>query len=295
VPITSVTPAGARARLHLAALRLIARSGHVRRGATLIRPFFRRDDSAMVTFPGGGKLLVSLSDAHWARVPAGLEYEAAVERMLSSALARPDTYLVDCGANIGYWSSYFASSTTVVAIEPNPDLFATLQHHATLNGFEALRSAIWSATGELVEFTWNPDAHEAGGLTAGGLSAGLAADGSRVAQVATTTLDDVHRAHARGRTAVVKLDVEGVELAAVDGGTETLTDGLLVYEDHGSDRTHATTSGLLERGFAIRWPHDDGTYQPIDDVARLGPLKVRERSGYNLVAFRPASSWGELF
>lgn len=289
MPITSVTPAGARARLHVALLRLIAKSGHVRRGATLIRPFFPKGDSALVTFPGGGTLLVSLSDAHWARVPAGLAYEPAVERVLSMALARPDTYLLDCGANIGYWSSYFASSTTVIAIEPNPDLFATLRRHAELNGFEAVPSAIWSSAGELVEFRWNPDAHEAGGLSAG------TAAGARTAQVATTTLDDLHRAHGAGRTAIVKLDVEGVELAAVDGGQRVLADGLLVYEDHGSDRTHATTTGLLERGFSVRWPHTDERWEPITDVAQLTPLKAKERSGYNLVAFRPASSWSDVF
>jgi FkbM family methyltransferase len=289
VPITSVTPAGARARLHLALLKLIARSGHVRRGATLIRPFFPKDDSAMVTFPGGGMLLVPLSDAHWSRVPAGLAYEPAVERVLSAALERPDTYLLDCGANIGYWSSFFAKTTRVVAIEPNPDLFATLQRHAEMNGFEALQAAIWSTTGEMVEFRWNPDAHEAGGLSAG------MADGARTAKVATTTLDDVDEHHGQGRTAVVKLDVEGVELPAVDGGARCLSDGLLVYEDHGSDRTHSTTKGLLERGFAIRWPHDDGRYEPIDDTPRLDALKVRARSGYNLVAFRPSSPWAERF
>ncbi len=81
----------------------------------------------------------------------------------------------------------------------------------------------------------------------------------------------------------------------MDGGNDVLSDGLLVYEDHGSDKIHATTTGLLERGFSIRWPHDDGRYEPIDDVSRLGPLKVRERSGYNLVAFRPSSSWGAIF
>ena len=290
MPITSVTPAGPRAsRLHLALLRLIARSGHVRKGATLIRPFFPRADAAVVTFPGGGRLHVPLSDAHWSRVPAGLPYEPAVERVLSAALARPDTYLLDCGANIGYWSSYFASSTTVVAIEPNPDLFATLQRHAEMNGFAAVRSAIWSTSGELVEFRWNPDAHEAGGLSTG------PATGARTAQVETTTLDDVHDRHAGRRTAVVKLDVEGVELPAVDGGERCLSDGLLVFEDHGSDRTHSTTTGLLERGFTIRWPHDDGRYEPIDDPSRLDALKVHRRSGYNLVAFRPAATWADLF
>lgn len=289
MPITSVTPAGTRARLHLMLLRLIAKSGHVRRGATMIRPLFPRNDSAIVTFPGGGKLLVSLSDAHWSRVPAGLAYEPAVERVLSTALARPDTYLLDCGANIGYWSSYFASATRVVAIEPNPELFATLHRHAEMNGFEAVRAAIWSTTGELVEFRWNPDAHEAGGLSAG------MADGDRTARVPTTTLDDVHREHGEGRTAVVKLDVEGVELPAVDGGSTVLAHGLLVYEDHGSDPTHATTAGLLDRGFDVRWPHEDGRYEPITGVERLTELKVQRRSGYNLVAFRPSSSWGPAF
>jgi FkbM family methyltransferase len=290
VPINSVTPAGARARLHVLLLRAIAKSGHVRRGATLIRPFFPKGDSALVTFTGGGKLIVSLSDAHWARVPAGLPYEPAVERALTLALARPGTYLLDCGANIGYWSSYFAPSTAVIAIEPNPDLFAILQRHAGMNGFDAVQAAIWSAPGETVQFRWNPDTHEAGAL-----ATGLTAGGTRTADVATTTLDDVHDRHGDGRTAVVKLDVEGVELAAVDGGDRCLADGLLVFEDHGADRTHATTRGLLERGFAIRWPHDDGRYESITNPARLDALKVRERSGYNLVAFRPSSAWAGLF
>ena len=289
--VTSVVATGSRlSRLHLALLRVIARTGHVRRGATFVRPFFPRGDAATVTLSSGGRLHIDLSDAHWARVPAGLPYEPAVERVLSISLARPDTYLIDCGANIGYWSSYFASRTQVVAVEPNPDLFAVLSRHASLNGFDPIQAAVWSVPGELVDFGWSPDEQEAGAVTTA-----PARGAARSVQVATTTLDTIHDEYGAGRTAVVKLDVEGVELPAVDGGDGVLRDGLLVYEDHGSDVTHATTQGLIGRGFEIRWPHEDGRFERIADIRRLDALKVRPRSGYNLVAFRPASQWGGVF
>jgi FkbM family methyltransferase len=291
VTITSATATGSRAaRLHLALLRAIAKTGHVRKGATLIRPFFPSADRASVTFPGGGRLRIDLSDAHWSRVPAGLSYEPAVERVLSKALAQPNTYLIDCGANIGYWSSYFAATTDVVAVEPNPEVFAVLAEHAEINGFTAVQAAVWNETGEVVRFAWAPDEHEAGAMMRAG-----SPRGTRTASVETTTLDEIHHAHGRGRTPVVKLDVEGVEREAIEGGHGALEDGLLVYEDHGADRTHATTAWLLHRGVEIRWPHGDGSYEAIRDVARLDVLKTHRRSGYNLVAFQPESSWTQIF
>jgi FkbM family methyltransferase len=291
VTITSVRAVGSRvAGVHLALLRVIAKSGHVRRGASLIRPFFPKTDRAEVDFAGGGSLTIGLADAHWSRVPAGLPYEPAVERVLSAALDRPATYLVDCGANIGYWSSRFASSAYVVAIEANPDVFAVLSEHAARNGFAAVNAAIWNAPGLTVDFAWDPDEHEAGAMT-------VAAEtpGTRKAAVTTTTLDAVHDQHGDGRVGVVKLDVEGVESEAIDGGPSVLASGLLVYEDHGRDRTHDTTTSVLERGFEVRWPHDDGAYEPITDVRQLDPLKVKQRSGYNLVAFQPHSQWSDVF
>lgn len=235
-------------------------------------------------------MTIDLADAHWSRVPAGLAYEPAVERVLATALSLPGTYLVDCGANIGYWSSRFASSTHVVAIEANPDVFAVLSEHAARNGFTTMHAAIWSEPGLTVDFTWDPDEHEAGAMTA---AAGNT--GTRRASVTTTTLDAIHAEHGDGRIGVVKLDVEGVESEAIDGGSSVLASGLLVYEDHGRDRTHETTASVLNRGFDVRWPHGDGTYEPITDTSRLDGLKVKRRSGYNLVAFRPGSTWSEAF
>ncbi len=289
--VTSVRAVGSRAAgVHLALLRVIAKSGHVRRGASMIRPFFPKSDRAEVAFLDGGSLTIDLADAHWSRVPAGLDYEPAVERALSTALSSPNTYLVDCGANIGYWSSRFASSTHVVAIEPNPDVFSVLSQHATRNGFTSVHAAIWSEPGLTVDFTWNPDEHEAGAMTAAAETAG-----TRKAPVTTTTLDAVHAEHGDGRIGVVKLDVEGVEREAIDGGISILSSGLLVYEDHGRDFKHETTASVLERGFVVRWPHDDGSYEPIADIDRLDGLKVKRRSGYNLVAYRPDSEWGAAF
>ncbi len=289
--ITSVRAVGSRAAgVHLALLRAIAKSGHVRRGATLIRPFFPKSDRAEVTFSDGGSLTIGLNDAHWSRVPAGLPYEPAVERVLSAALSLPDTYLLDCGANIGYWASRFAPSTQVVAIEANPDVFTVLSEHAQRNGFTTLHAAIWSEPGRSIEFTWDPNEHEAGAM-----SAVAEAAGTRKATVTTTTLDTIHAQHGAGRIGVVKLDVEGVEREAIDGGTSVLDSGLLVYEDHGRDRAHETTAAVLERGFDVRWPHDDGTYERITDVNRLDTLKVKPRSGYNLIAFRPDSGWAGTF
>ncbi len=289
--VTSVKAVGSRAAgVHLALLRVIAKTGHVRRGASLIRPFFPKSDRAEVALSSGGSLTINLADAHWSRVPAGLDYEPAVERVLSAALSLPNTYLVDCGANIGYWSSRFASSTHVVAIEPNPDVFRVLSEHAERNGFTTVHAAIWNQSGLTVDFTWDPDEHEAGAMTAAAETVGI-----RKVPVTTTTLDTLHAEHSDGRIGVVKLDVEGVELEAIDGGTSLLASGLLVYEDHGRDLKHETTASILDRGFDVRWPHDDGTYEVINDINQLDGLKVKRRSGYNLVAFRPESEWGTSF
>lgn len=164
--------------------------------------------TATVVLKGGQRITFPAYDPYWSRhLYAGVPFEPDVDAIFRRfAKGR---VLVDCGANIGYWSARAKELgfVDVIAIEANDRLIPYLERNCPGS---VIHAAVHSSSGESVL------------LNGDGAAAHLAEQGTPVATIA---LDDL----GIRQPALVKLDVEGVEIAAFKGaGT---LDALFVYED----------------------------------------------------------------
>lgn len=193
-------------------------------------------------------------DAYWSRyVWAGTPYELDVEQIFRKI--GKGRVLIDCGANIGFWSIRACDFgfTEVVAIEANRDLIRFLRENFRLNGTkgEVIHAAVYSVSGEDL-FLDHTDAHAQGGI------------GSRGMPVKSIAIADVMKTLPPGQEVVVKLDVEGAEIAAIEG-IERFDQLILVYEDfarHGM----RVTDHLLGRGRDVFGVAPDGRTRRLTTV-----------------------------
>jgi FkbM family methyltransferase len=147
-----------------------------------------------------------------------------VEAFLFSRLVRPGTVVVDAGANVGQYTLLAASavgaSGTVHSFEPVPRNFTRLRRHVERNGVTNVRLnplALWHEPGEL-ELGLPTDEVNDGSYSAG------AATASAVPAVVgrAVRLDDYARENSLTGVALLKMDVEGSEWAALRGMAEVL-------------------------------------------------------------------------
>ena len=236
------------------------------------------DDDCAFEFPYG--------DGYWSwLLLRGAEYEPDMHGVME-AIAPVDYAFIDCGANYGYWSVLVSGERLgrhpAVAIEAAPDTYVWLRRNAAANQdrFTALNCAIGERSGLTVPIYGAK--HEARSM--------VAQDGARkVADVATLALDDLlgRSEFAGGRPIVLKLDVEGAEVAAMNGAARMLERDLLIaYEDHGSDRSHAASAHFSRtlgmRLFAI----DRVRGREVRNLDDLTAIKRRAWFGYNFFATR---------
>lgn len=280
-----VRPDSVRGRAHLSMLRLASKAGHIRTSAAVLRELFRGSGGADVTIGDGGAIRVRMSDVYWSRVLVGWEHEPEVRSAIEVAVRlQPAAVLIDAGANIGYWGAVFARRMPVIAVEAVPPTFELLTETAKRNGFIALNNAIWSESGDLVSVRWSEPADPGASVV----------DGARInsSLVRTISLDDVWDTHAESRPAVVKLDVEGAEIAAIKGAAAILKQTLWLYEDHGSDVSQrfwdaGLTTGHMRAGQLTGFRDLPGLDEVKRAAARDPGALPRGVRPYNFVALDP--------
>ena len=277
---------GRRASLQMALLRTAARTGHTYRASAVLASLFGGDPIATVVFDSGGRLDVRLGDPYWSRLLVGWGYEPEVSAIIDAAIAHePAAMLLDCGANIGYFSTRYAPVVTAVAVEAVPPMYDQLRHNAEVNGFHAVHAAVWSCSSDPIRVTWDPVIPASASVVDGA--------GSRSASVPTITVEELYSSYAGNAPAILKLDIEGAEVAALQGGAAVLRCCLIVYEDHGSDPSHTVTRYLLDRGLAV-YRQDGAALVPVRDSTELDELKRDPDRGYNFVAIEPNGRWAGL-
>jgi FkbM family methyltransferase len=153
-------------------------------------------------------------------------------------LIRPGDLVVDGGANVGYMSILMGlcagGSGDLVSFEPHPGLFDTLsenlrelQQRAAFPRTMLHNTALSDKPGRAM-LVIPPDFHRNDGTAT---LSGSAQSGTSMT-VKAETIDEI----LDGRSAsVVKLDVEGHELAVLTGALDTLRERRIrhfVYEDH---------------------------------------------------------------
>jgi len=203
----------------------------------------------------------------------------------------------DVGSNYGYWSviALHMGWKNVTAVEASSSNFFWLHRNARLNGEQiiALHRAIYSRDGQKVGFSGEAE-HDQRHITTQQKAAEF---------VETITLDTLVSRYAPEGPVVIKLDVEGAEILALQGARELLLhrDVLLAYEDLPRDASHAPSRFILQhpdwRVYAIVHERDDimkhdmKLYRArnIDDVERLKELKFSK----NFYATSSRSSFHE--
>ncbi|MFC3693451.1 FkbM family methyltransferase [Chenggangzhangella methanolivorans] len=257
----------------------------------LIRPFatdravaLRLSDDTQFRFP--------FADGYWTPlILKNYRYEPELAALLV-AVADVDFVFVDCGANFGYWSCQVTSRAfgahRAIAIEAASTNAALLSANASLNGgrFEVIHAAIGERGGESVALRGAK--HES-------FSIDGANDGPVVETVTTLALDDLldRPTVANASHIVLKLDVEGMEQAAIRGGRKLLSkDAVVIGEEHGNDPGHAVSRFLADDGFRLFF-HDAGRFVELTDLVRqLDAYKTNPRWGYNVFATKSAF-WAE--
>lgn len=228
---------------------------------------------------------VAYCDTYWSvLVSPDYAYERSVMALLKAS--RDVNYgFIDGGANHGYWSILVSGeefgSKKAVAIEAASDTFRKLDDNRTLNDgrFAALNRAIGSTSGERARVYGAK--HEARSIVA------PSADAVPILDCETISVDDLADLpeFAGIDKFVVKLDVEGVEIAAFSGAKRLLTgDTVFVYEEHGSDALHETTRHVLETmKLRVFWL-GEGRARELTTVDELDRIKKSRRAGYDMVA-----------
>ncbi|PSB32470.1 FkbM family methyltransferase [Stenomitos frigidus] len=191
------------------------------------------------------------------------------EVALFQPLIRAGDVVVEVGANIGTHTVFFAKAVgaqgSVLAIEPQRIVYQTLCANLALNSLTNVHGyAI--ALGEAPGFAQIPalDYHQLNNYGGVSLSqhdrsqkaAGEQAVGERV-QIAT--LDSFALPQCR----LLKIDVEGMELAALKGATETIQrcQPILYLENDRQDKAAALIQYLVELGYELYW-HCPPIYNP---------------------------------
>ena len=233
----------------------------------------RLNPDAVFEFPYG--------DGYWSKLlNRTFSYEDELELLFRDS-ADIDYTLLDCGANYGYWSVLISSkpfgSHKSIAIEPSGQNFPKLANNAKINGnrFEALKCAIGAARGTA---RLSGTKHEAFSI------AGDQSGGEEVPVLALDDLLEDGKVAADGKF-LIKLDVEGVEIEAMKGGTRLMQgDSVLLCEEHGNDPRHTVSRYILEETplKLIVYDPRSNRLETVTDLSILDRIKVSTHVGYNV-------------
>lgn len=233
----------------------------------------RLNPDAVFEFPYG--------DGYWSKLlNRTFSYEDELELLFADS-ADVDYTLLDCGANYGYWSVLVSSkpfgSHKAIAIEPSGENFPKLANNAAINGnrFETMKCAIGAARGTA---RLSGTKHEAFSI------AGDQSGGEEVPVLALDNLLDDGKVAANGKF-LIKLDVEGVEIEAMKGGTRLLQgDSVILCEEHGNDPQHTVSRYILEQTplKLIVYDPRSNRLETVTELSILDRIKVSTHVGYNV-------------
>lgn len=206
--------------------------------------------------------------------------EAGPIRVLQP-FVRPKTYVIDVGANIGFFTMQFAAWVSdggkVIAAEPEAVNYARLLHAIAEAGLtdvvKTIQAAVAEAAGEgfLEVDPGHPGNHKLG---AGGVP------------VAVTTIDDLVAAHGWPEVSLIKVDVQGAEARVLAGARRTLERSrpalFLEVDDRQLRRNGSSAAELLASaaglGYAIHSRVGNGISRPmsLDEALAQGDKKPYE-------------------
>jgi FkbM family methyltransferase len=214
-------------------------------------------------------------DGYWSKLlNRSYNYEDELELLFRNSVD-VDYTLLDCGANFGYWSVLVSSapfgSHKAIAIEK-------LKNNAAINGnrFELMKCAIGASRGTARLSGTKHEAFSIAGDAGGG--------GEEVPVIALDNLLDDGKISPNGKY-LVKLDVEGVEIEAIKGGTRLLQgDSVLLCEEHGNDPHHTVSRYILDQTplKLIVYDPRGNRLETVNELSILDRIKVSTHVRYNV-------------
>ena len=271
-------------RLLMGLFRVAVTRGLYGRFARGLARLFPAENAVWLHEGGAPPFRIALDDGYWTRFALyHAPYEPEVAAVLHAARGATPLFC-DLGANTGYWTTRAAPLfEQVIAVEAAQQTFARLEANAAhLSNVTLHRAAIHARSGETMTFVNTHLSHASARLASGG----AATDADRTETVETLAIDALVAA---GRPALIKLDVEGAEIAAIDGAARALEDGtVLIYEDHGNDPACTVSAHLLDLP-GMRLFHVAEDLVAMPDLASIRALKTDAFKGYNFVAAQDTS------
>ena len=164
--------------------------------------------------------------------------------------------IIDCGANVGYSSAYLLTrfpGSTVIAVEPDPVTFATLEANLAPYGSRAsaILSGVWShETGLVIEEA----PYRGGGAWATQVRECRPGE---AAQMRAVDVGSLIRGSGFDRVSLLKVDIEGAEAIVFGAGCEEwlpLVDAIVIelHDDSAfGDAPRVFMDAISGRGFAI--------------------------------------------
>ena len=264
-------------RVLMALFTLAMTRGLYGRFARGLGRFFDPENAVIVDIGGAAPFRVRLADGYWTRFALrGPPYEPEIARVMAAAESHTDCF-VDLGANTGFWTLKAAKLfQRVIAVEAGKKTFRRLRENTDCLARVALhQAAVHACSGRQLRFV-TPELSHASARLSEDVQDG--AGGSEI--VETVSVDDLVP---EGTAALIKLDVEGAEVAAFDGAARAFADGaVFIYEDHGGDPTCEPSAWLLSRGGFRLWSIGKMPME-ITSTAQLRTLKKDPYKGYNFL------------
>lgn len=217
-------------------------------------------------------LPLDLSDPFQRHIYYGL-YEPHFVAHLRATL-RPGDVMIDPGTNIGYISAVAADLVgpegRVIALEPSRTCFARLSGYLGLPNVELLHAALYDKAGP-GRFCDTPRVIARGFACLAEIEE---PEDATVYEIECLTVDDLCEARSVRSLRYLKLDIEGAELAALQGARRMLEAGAIDYILVESDFAGAATEDVCE----LLETHAYRPFRP-DRKGRLHPLGADQRRG----------------
>lgn len=230
-------------------------------GRRIVRALRSTPATATVSLPWGTPITIRPGEVIGRAIWTTGVYDLAVTETLWRLIDRDET-VVDAGANIGYMTSLMARRAgprgMVLAFEPHPDVFRDLEENAGrwresdgLEQIRLVRAALGRQSGPAT-LNEGPDFLSNRGTARLAVPENEAVSPrvGRRFDVDVVTLDE---AVAGTRPAVLKIDVEGHEVAVLEGAARLLESGTIrdiIFEDH--DTVTCPTGAHLGRyGYSV--------------------------------------------
>jgi len=210
------------------------------------------------------------------------KYEPEIEFLLKK-LRDIDFLFLDAGANYGYWSLLVSSKKfnkkKAIALEPLKSNYNFLYKNKldNKNRFKSLNLGV----GEKKKYTkiYYSDQNS-------NVGASIYKDNNKKLISEKIKIDKIDNilSKRKEKNLVIKIDIEGNEINALNGAKKILKKNcLIIYEDHASDKFHLNSKYFLKKNFSI-FSFDGKKIYQIRKINELNDIKKIKHKGYNFIA-----------